>query len=103
MAAHDRFLATFAGIHAAAGTTPAQEAAALRTLANAEPTVPLARCPASSQAEQRTVVKAESDAMAASTQALSIGTVAAILAVLAGAGFGLFALQLLDRSQSPGG
>jgi methyl-accepting chemotaxis protein len=99
LTAHQRYAAIFLGLRGAAKTTPAREAAALQTLVNNEPSI-LGPLSVLDHGEQQSVVQAEASAASAGTQALVVGIVATILSVLAGAGFGLFTLWLLDRSQA---
>jgi methyl-accepting chemotaxis protein len=95
--AHDRFYQIFLSVRGAAGTDAAREQAANRILAAAEPSV-LVPVSVVSQAETRTVDLEEDNAAAAGDQALVVGILSAILAVVAGLVFSLFALRLLDQS-----
>jgi methyl-accepting chemotaxis protein len=89
--------ARFFSLRGAAGTTPAREAAANARVVQVENGVfgPLSVL---SQQEDRFVVAESAAASSAGGQALIVGVVAAVMAVLAGLGFALFALQLLDQS-----
>jgi methyl-accepting chemotaxis protein len=97
VAGNDRFVDLFAQLRTSAGTTLARETAANRRLVAAEPSVlrPLTQL-ASAQTSRADA--AEAAASSASGQALGIGVAAAILAVLVGAAFSLFALRLLRRA-----
>jgi hypothetical protein len=90
-------LATFDAVKGAAGTDPARQQAANHHIVLAEPAVygPLITLNAQ---ENRFVAQEESGASSAAGQALAVGITAAVLAVLAGLGFALFALRLLDQS-----
>jgi methyl-accepting chemotaxis protein len=89
--------ARFFSLRGAAGTNPAREEAADDYVVGAEPGVfgPLAVL---RQQENRFVAAESAAASSAGTQALVVGIVAAIMAVLAGLGFALFVLRLLDQS-----
>ena len=89
--------AAFLAVRGAAGTVPGRQQAANDHLVLAEPAVfgPLGVL----NTEENKAVAAEvASASAAAGQALAVGITAAVLAVLAGLGFALFALRLLDQS-----
>jgi methyl-accepting chemotaxis protein len=89
--------AKFLSVRGAAGTTPPVEAAANERVVQVEPGVfgPLAVL---SQQENRFVAAESAAAASDGGQAFIVGVIAAIMAVLAGIGFALFALRLLDLS-----
>ncbi len=91
------FLTLFRRVQGAAGTTLAREIRATSQLGAAEASVlgPLGRLNA---AQQRRANTAQAAASSAASQALGIGLAAAMLAVLAGILFALFALRLLGRA-----
>jgi methyl-accepting chemotaxis protein len=94
---HAVLYATFLRVRGAAGTTPARERAASDAIVLSEPGVygPLTVL----NREVNSFVNGEAAAAtAAADQALAVGVTAAVLAVLAGLGFALFALRLLDQS-----
>jgi methyl-accepting chemotaxis protein len=97
LSGHAAIYARFLSVRGAAATTPPRERAANQHIVQAEPGVfgPLTVL---NQQENRFVAAESAAASSAATQALAIGVVAAILAVLAGLGFALFALRLLDQS-----
>jgi hypothetical protein len=90
-------LAAFEAVKGAAGTTPVRQRAAIAHIVLAEPGVygPLTVL---NSEENRFAATEEGAASAAAGQALAVGITAAVLAVLAGLGFALFALRLLDQS-----
>jgi methyl-accepting chemotaxis protein len=94
---NQRFLSVFNQVRTGAGTTLSRETAANGRLKDAEPLVigPLTRL---DSAQTSRAAAAEAAASSASSQALGIGVAAAILAVLVGAAFSLFALRLLRRA-----
>jgi methyl-accepting chemotaxis protein len=94
---NDRFFSLFTQLRASAGTTPTRETAANVRLSAAEPQVigPLTQL---DSAQSSRANAAEAAASSASGQALGIGIAAAVLAVLVGAAFSLFALRLLRRA-----
>ena len=96
-AGNERFVALFNQLHTSAGTTPSREAATDTRLSAAEPLVigPLTQLVHAQTSRARS---AEAAASSASGQALGIGIAAAVLAVLVGAAFSLFALRLLRRA-----
>ncbi len=96
-AGNTTLFAAFQAVKGAAGTTPARQRAANDHIVLAEPGVygPLNVL---SHEENRFVAQEEAGASAAAAQALAVGITAAVLAVLAGLGFALFALRLLDQS-----
>jgi methyl-accepting chemotaxis protein len=96
-AAHTSFYTLFRQVSSAGGTNPTLETAADRRLVQAEPTV-LGHLTMVSTLENAVVQDAEAKATGAATQAFAVGVAAAILAVLAGVAFALFALRLLDGS-----
>jgi methyl-accepting chemotaxis protein len=95
--ANAHFVALFYRERGAAGTSLAREVRATARLSAAENTIlsPLDRL---DNAELRRAEAARAAAGSADSQALGIGLAAAILAVLAGLAFSLFALRLLNRS-----
>jgi methyl-accepting chemotaxis protein len=95
--AHASFYTLFLTLADAGGSSPAREALAVHSLAQAEPGVirPLG---VMSALQKPLVGQAEAEATGAATQALAVGITAAVLAVLAGIGFALFALRILDGS-----
>ena len=97
VAGNERFSRLFAQLRTSAGTTLARETAANRRLSAAEPLVlgPLTQL---DSAQTSRADAAEAAASSAAGQALGIGIAAAILAVLVGAAFSLFALRLLRRA-----
>jgi methyl-accepting chemotaxis protein len=97
VADHVSYYSVFLRVRGAAGTRPARETAALRTLVLAEPPVvePLT---AVSNLERQTVAAAEGNAHTAAGQALGVGVGVSVLAVLAGIVSALLALQLLGQS-----
>jgi methyl-accepting chemotaxis protein len=97
VAGNDRFTNLFTRLRTSAGTTLARETAANRQLSAAEPLVlgPLTQL---GSAQTVRADAAEAAASSASSQALGIGVAAAILAVLVGAAFSLFALRLLRQA-----
>jgi methyl-accepting chemotaxis protein len=97
VAGNERFVSIFSEVRANAGTTLRRETAANARLNAAEPLVlgPLTQL-ASAQASRAD--EAEAAASSASGQALGIGVAAAVLAVLVGAAFSLYALRLLRRA-----
>jgi methyl-accepting chemotaxis protein len=97
LAAHTDFYALFQQVSSAGGTNRALEAAADRRLVQAEPSV-LGPLTTVSALESGVVRDAEAKATGAATQAFAVGIAAAMLAVLAGVVFALFALRLLDGS-----
>ncbi len=96
-AANGAFYTLFGQIRGAGGTTTARQIKAVSRLAVAEVSVlsPLTRLDAA-QGRRADAAQASADSTAA--QATAIGIVAAILAVLAGIGFSLFAVRMLGRS-----
>jgi methyl-accepting chemotaxis protein len=94
---NEQFVAQFNQVRSSAGTTLPREVAANNQLRAAEPLVlvPLTRLGA---AQTSRAAAAEAAAASASDQALGIGIAAAVLAVLVGAAFALFALRLLRRA-----
>jgi methyl-accepting chemotaxis protein len=95
--AHASYHTLFLSVTGAGGTNPVRQGAADQRLVRAEPTVigPLAVASALDKAIGK---DAEAKAIGAASQALVVGITAAILAVLAGAAFALFALRLLHGS-----
>jgi methyl-accepting chemotaxis protein len=87
----------FSQVRAAAGTTPARQAAAAARLADIETAVlaPLERL---NLAQTRRAQDAITAADSAEAQALAVGITVAVLAVGAGAVFGRYALGLLSRA-----
>jgi methyl-accepting chemotaxis protein len=95
--AHASFYTLFLSLIGAGGTNPAREAAAVHSLVQAEPGV-IGPLGAMSALQRSIVGQAEANANGAAAQALAVGVTAAILAVLAGIAFALFALRILDGS-----
>jgi methyl-accepting chemotaxis protein len=91
------FYGLFTRVRGAAGTTEARDTAANVRMDAAEPTVldPLASL---NRALAERADAAQAAAASASGQALRIGLAAAILAVLAGLAFAIFAVRLLRRA-----
>ena len=97
VAGNANLYAAFLAVRGAAGTLPVRQRAANDHVVLAEPAVfgPLGVL----NTEENKAVGAEvASAAAAAGQALAVGITAAVLAVLAGLGFALFALRLLDQS-----
>ena len=96
-AGNNGFAALFTRIRGAGGTTAGREIRAIATLAAAEGGVlsPLAGL---DHAEQQRAGAGQAQAGSASSQALLTGVLAGILAILAVAGFSLFAVRLLRRA-----
>jgi hypothetical protein len=94
---HTELYSAFLSVRGAAGTVPARQRAANDHIVLAEPAVfgPLA---ALNTEENKAGAAEAADAAAAAGQAFGVGITAAVLAVLAGLGFALFALRLLDQS-----
>ena len=97
VAGNERFFALFEQFRTSAGTTPPSRAAAEARLTAAEPLVlgPLTQLVDAQKSRART---AQAAAASSAAQALGIGVAAAILAVLVGVAFSLFALRLLRRA-----
>jgi hypothetical protein len=97
LAGHANLYEVFLSVRGSAGTGSAPERAASERIVLAEPAVfgPLGMLNAE---ENKSVTAQAASASAAAGQALGIGIAAAVLAVLAGLGFALFALRLLDQS-----
>ena len=95
--ANDAYVALFNRIRVAGGTTVAPEIRAISALAAAEDGVlrPLGEL---DHAEQQRADAGQAHAASAAGQALVIGLVAGILAILAITGFSLFAIRLLRRA-----
>jgi hypothetical protein len=89
--------AVFDAVKGAAGSKPARQRAANDRIVAAESAIygPLTTL---NSEENSFVAQEESGASAAAGQALAVGITAAVLAVLAGLGFALFALRLLGQS-----
>jgi len=96
-AANTAYVALFNRVRPAGGTTVAREIRAISALAAAEDNVlgPLSQL---DHAQQERADAGQAHAASAAGQALVIGVVAGILAVLAICGFSLFAIQLLRRA-----
>jgi methyl-accepting chemotaxis protein len=96
-AGNEAFYGTFGQLRGAAGTTPARQIRAINRLAVAEVAVlrPLNQL---DTAQRRRADAAQASADSTAAEATAIGIVAAILAVLAGIGFALFAIRMLGRS-----
>jgi methyl-accepting chemotaxis protein len=94
---HANLYAAFQAVRGAAGTVPVRQRAANDHIVLAEPGV-FGPLEVLNTEENKAVAAEVADASAASGQALGIGIAAAVLAVLAGLGFALFALRLLDQS-----
>jgi len=96
-AANDAFYQLFGQIHGAGGTRSARQIRAINRLAVSEGAVlrPLNRLDA---AQGRRADEAQANANATAGEATAIGIVAAVLAVLAGVWFALFAIRMLGRS-----
>jgi methyl-accepting chemotaxis protein len=94
---NERFFALFDQVRTSAGTTPPSRAAAEARLTAAEPLVlgPLTQLV---DAQKRRARTAQAAAASSAGQALGIGVAAAILAILVGVAFSLFALRLLRRA-----
>jgi methyl-accepting chemotaxis protein len=97
VAGNERFFALFDQVRTSAGTTPHRRAAAEARLTAAEPLVlgPLTQLV---DVQTRRARAAKTAASSSAGQALAIGVAAAILAVLVGVAFSLFALRLLRRA-----
>jgi uncharacterized membrane-anchored protein YhcB (DUF1043 family) len=95
--AYSNLYSLFTSLRGTAGTSHAREAAALRRLVAAEPGI-LQPLGALDHLESLGSATRQSEADSAKGQALGIGVAAAILAVLAGIAFSLFALRLLRRA-----
>src|SRR6266496_1232263 len=95
--ANARFFALFGRIRGAAGTTPAREAVATSRLAGAETAVlrPLNQL---NVTQLGRAAAAQATAASTARQALVIGLAAAVLAVLAGIAFSVFAFRLVSSS-----
>ncbi len=96
-AANDSFNVLFTEIRGGAGTTKARQIASEDQLSQAEESVlkPLTQL---DMAQARRADAGAATAAATAAQATAIGIVAAILAVLVGTGFSLFAIRMLGRS-----
>lgn len=94
--AYLNFLKVFSQVRGNAVTGPAQEIAAEARLAAPVPAV-VGSLNALRQAQGQRAAAAESAASSAAGQALAIGIAAAVLAVLAGAAFGFYAVRLVSR------
>jgi methyl-accepting chemotaxis protein len=96
-AANDSFYALFQRVDGAGGTTTTRQIRAVEQLAAAEKgvLVPLTRL---DEAQGRRADAAQADATATADEATAIGIVAAVLAVLAGVWFSLFAIRMLGQS-----
>jgi len=94
---NETFALVFSRVRTSAGTTLTRETAADRRLGAAEPLIlgPLTRL---EPLQASRADAAEAAAASAADQALGIGLAAAVLAVLVGAAFSLFAYRLLRRS-----
>jgi methyl-accepting chemotaxis protein len=90
-------MAAFEAVKGAAGSEPPKQRAANDHIVVAEPAVygPITML---NDEENQFVDAEQAGAAAAADQALAVGITAAVLAVLAGLGFALFALRLLDQS-----
>jgi methyl-accepting chemotaxis protein len=95
--ANDAFYVLFTQIRGAAGTTTARQIKALDRLATAEGTVlrPLSLL---DMAQGQRADAQQASASSTSAQATAIGIVAAVLAVLVGIVFSLFAIRMLGQS-----
>jgi len=95
--ANAAYVALFNRVRSSGGTTVAREIGAITALAAAEDNVlgPLSQL---DRVQQRRANAGEAHATSAAGQALVIGVVAGILAVLAICGFALFAIRLLRRA-----
>jgi Methyl-accepting chemotaxis protein (MCP) signalling domain len=97
LAANDGFYVLFGQIRGAGGTSPARQLKAVNRLAVAEVSVlrPLSEL---DLAQGRRADAAQASADSTAAQATAIGIVAAVLAVLAGIGFSMFAIRMLGSS-----
>jgi methyl-accepting chemotaxis protein len=96
-AGNTRYVALFEHLRGAAGTSLPREVAATSQLSAAED-ITLGPLGQLDRAQSRRAEMARADTSSADSQALGIGLSAAILAVLAGLIFSLFALRLLNRA-----
>ena len=94
---HAGLYAAFLSARGAAGTVPARQRAANDHVVLAEPGV-FGPLDVLNTEENKAVAAEVAGASSAAGQALAVGIIAAVLAVLAGIGFALFALRLLDQS-----
>ena len=96
-AGNERFDALFGQLRGAAGTTLAREIRATTRVSAAESSVlrPLSQL---DRAQQRRAAVAQAAASSAASQALAIGLAAAVLAVLAGIAFSVFAFRLISSA-----
>jgi methyl-accepting chemotaxis protein len=97
VAANYAFDLLFARLDDVAGTTGSREARAITRLDAAEPSV-LRPLQLAVREQAQLVDRGQGDAVSAADQALATGVTAAILAVLAGIAFSLFAIRLLRRA-----
>jgi len=96
-AGNQRLFSVFTQIRPDAGTTRVRERAAAARMSAAEPGIlgPLGRL---SSAQAQRAAAAEAEAQSAGRQAFVTGVLAAILAVLVGAAFSFFTLQVISQS-----